>query len=170
MIPSSAEVVSSLIVRRGALIALAFAGTALYVSGIYFLAPSFFPIALMVGIAAGVSWPIFGFFLLYVGNPHAGAWEWADDCLDAIRVGIFIKTAAVLATGLAVSIAMIPQSVTTVFQIAALLIADVAMGYRFTNSATARGMSRSVAIVLWLAVLNGVFAQLLLLMVKGWMQ
>jgi hypothetical protein len=116
-----------------------------------------------VALASGLSWPVFGLALL--GTRRAGsAWEWFDACLRTMALGIAVLSFASVANLAVAATALSRGSAAFVaVHLALLLIADVSMAISFARKALRLGMPLSIAMVLWMGVLNGVFALLLVL-------
>ncbi len=116
-----------------------------------------------VALAAGLSWPVFGFTLL--GARRVGdAWEWFDICLRTMALGIAVLSLASVAN-LAVAATALSRGSAAfgAVHLALLLVADVSMAVYFTRKALRLGMPLNTAIVLWVGVLNGAFVLLLVL-------
>jgi hypothetical protein len=116
-----------------------------------------------VALAAGLSWPVFGLVLLGARRV-GGVWEWFDICLRTMALGIAVLSSA-SAANLAVAATVLSRGSTTfvALHLAFLLAADVSMAVYFTRKALRLGMPLSIAVVLWVGVLNGAFALLLVL-------
>jgi hypothetical protein len=151
-------------VTRAALAAVAFAGSAVYALSFAGAAGAqrYASHAAAVGVAAGLSWIIFGVLLIAATRGRPSVASWIDACLATMAVGIAIKMIGVvlnLVWGWNESIA--PRAAQLVFvHLAILACADVAMGARFCFECRARGVSLRAALALWLAI-NLVFGVLL---------
>ena len=151
-------------VMRAALVAVAFGGSAVYalsfagVSGAHRYAAH----AAAVGIAAGLSWILFGLLLITVTRARPSIVSWMDACLATMAVGIAIKMIAVALNFVwSWNDSIAPRGAHLVFiHLAILACADVAMGARFCAETRARGVSLRAALALWLAI-NFVFGVLL---------
>lgn len=151
-------------VMRGALIALAFAGSAAYALSFAGAADvqRWTAHAAAVGIAAGISWIVFGVLLITFTSARPSVISWMDACLLTIAVGMAIKMIAV-AMNLVWwwSDAFAPRAAhLAVIHLAILFCADAAMCARFCVESAARGVSMRTAAALWIA-LNFVFGVLL---------
>ncbi len=150
---------------RVALVLVALLGTAAY--GASFVVGTISNVAWVgsthVALAAGLSWPVFGLALLGARRT-GGAGEWFDICLRTMALGIAVLSFASVAN-LAVAAAALSRGSTAfvAVHLAFLLVADVSMAIYFTRKALRLGMPLSIAIVLWVGVLNGAFALLLVL-------
>jgi uncharacterized membrane protein SirB2 len=141
---------------RLALAGLAFAGSAAYAASFISAAERRWMMAMAcVGIAAGLSWIIFGLILLATTRRRISAWQWVDTCLLAMAVGIAIKLGGVAMNLLS------RQTPWLAGHIAILLIADVAMGALFVMRARRLAVGAGQAVGYWLT-LNAIFAILLL--------
>ncbi|MEX2216468.1 MAG: hypothetical protein WD768_20315 [Phycisphaeraceae bacterium] len=161
-------------IKRGALIALAFAGSTMYALFYGWLFPAvLYHRAAVVGIAAGSSWLIFGCVLLGVSgrlpseSPGSRVLNWMDASLIAIAWGMGVKMMGLMLNVylLAVDSVLFHAAV----QIMTLLAADVLMGIVFVHRARELGVSLGRGITLWLMALNLPFALILtfLLMIGG---
>jgi hypothetical protein len=150
---------------RVALVLVALIGTAAY--GASFVVGTVSNVASVwgtrVALAAGLSWPVFGLALL-VARRVGGAWEWFDICLRTMALGIAVLSFASVAN-LAVAATALSRGSTAfvAVHLAFLFVADVSMAVYFARRALRLGMPLSMAVALWVGVLNGVFAVLLVL-------
>ena len=147
--------------RRFLLTAVAFGGSTLYALSFANVPERarWLPIAAAIGIAAGVSWIVFGLVLLGVTRRRPSIWHWADVCLRTMAVGMTIKMTTVLANLVA------PP--TAGFHLAVLVAANLAMAAMFAGQARPLGVSVRAALALWFGVLNGVFAVVLAGLLTG---
>jgi hypothetical protein len=92
------------------------------------------------------------------------AWEWFDTCLRTIALGIAVLSVASL-TNLALATTAFSWGIAAfaAVHLVFLLLADVSMAVCFARKALRLGMPLSTAVVLWVGVLNGAFALLLVL-------
>jgi signal transduction histidine kinase len=143
-------------VTRVALVLVALIGTAAY--GASFVVGSISSVAWVwstrVALAAGLSWPVFGLALLGARRT-GGAWEWFDICLRTMTLGIAVLSFASVAN-LAVAATALSRgsSALVAVHLAFLLVADVSMAVYFTLKALRLGMPLSIAVVLWVGVLE----------------
>ena len=137
--------------RRGLLAAFALLGTVAY-AGSFALDPRpwTFTAATAVGVAAALSWPLFGLALLRVRSSVRAV---ADACLPTMAVGV-----AVLLIAAALNVLTNPYAAV---HAAFILTADAAMAFAFVRYAPALGLGRRRALAWWLLVLNGPFLLLL---------
>ena len=149
---------------RGLRTALAFVGTGAYAWSFsrHTNAEIFFHAACAVGVAAAVSWPVFGATLLVAGGKRHSAWDWADVCLIVMSAGI-----GVMMLGAGVNVAAGPAwSGPAVRTLHLVLLAggDLLMCALFIHRARRLGMPLVRAVCLWIFVLNGVFVAVLVTM------
>ena len=147
--------------RRTLLTAVAFGGSTLYALSFANVPERarWLPIAAAIGIAAGVSWIVFGLVLLGVTRRRPSIWHWADVCLRTMAVGMTIKMTTVLANLVA------PPGAG--FHLAVLLVANLTMAGMFVAQARPLGVSLRAGLGLWFGVLNGVFAVVLAGLLTG---
>ncbi|GDY21986.1 hypothetical protein LBMAG56_33330 [Verrucomicrobiota bacterium] len=162
-IPSASESESHLLTwpRRILLTAVAFGGSSIYALS-FAHAPErarWLPVAAAIGVAAGVSWIVFGLVLLGVTGRRPSVWHWADACLRTMAVGMTIKMTTVVANLVAPTAAG--------FHLAVLVAANLAMAAMFVAQARPLGVSVRAALALWFGVLNGVFAIVLAGLLTG---
>src|SRR5687768_3622179 len=139
--------------RRGLLALVAFAGTAAYAAS--FALNSESPtrrVAMAVGIAAAVSWPVFGLALLAVGGGWRTVTRWCDACLRTMAVGMVVLGVSVAANVVIWSAGLAPPP--TWFHVAVLLTSNLVMAAAFVHFAAAIGLRRRAAILVWLVGLN----------------
>lgn len=160
-------------ITRALLVALAFAGSAVYALSFAATTPAqrWVAQAAAVGVAAGLSWILFGVLLIAVTRGRPLVVSWMDACLRTMAVGIAVKMAAVL---LNVAwwggVTHLPDARQfLVIHLVILACADAAMGARFCAESAARGVSIARAAALWVA-LNFVFGVLLFTFsrIGGW--
>lgn len=146
---------------------ISFAGTAVY-AGSFALAgyrEKLMPVAVAVGIASAISWPVFGLVLLMVTRSRPSILAWVDTCLVAQNIGIAVLMLSALvnlifyASGASVS-----DYTSTFVHTIILLAADTVMAAIFVRRASRIALSRAKALALWIIVLNGIFVLLLALM------
>lgn len=147
------------------LASLAFAGTAAYASSCRFLRDSEAALgsATRIGVVAGLSWLGFGLALL-VARPGAGLWAWVDTCLRTMARGIGVLTPGILVDLVAAldrASARAPWLVG--IHLVLLLVSDCVMGAYFVRSAGIHGLTVPRSLLLWVVVLNGLFAAGMLL-------
>ena len=111
------------------------------------------PVATAIGIAAGVSWVLFGLVLLVVTRWRPSVWHWADACLRTMACGMAVKMSAVVANLVGVPSAW--------FHLGVLLVANLVMAAVFVWQARRLGMRLGTGLGLWFGALNGVFALVL---------
>ena len=147
--------------RRGLLALVAFAGTAAYAAS--FALNSDSPtrrVAMAVGIAAAVSWPVFGLALLAVGGGWRTVTRWCDACLRTMAVGMVVLGVSGAANVVSSSAGLAPPP--ACFHVAVLLTSNLVMAATFARLSAAIGLRLLPAIVVWFVVLNGTFAAVLL--------
>jgi len=116
-----------------------------------------------VALDAGLSWPMFGLALL-LARRAGSAWEWFDTCLRTMALGIAVLSfASVVNLAVATTASRRGSTAFVAVHLGILLVADVSMAVYFTRKALRLGMPLSIAVVLWVGVLNGAFALLLVL-------
>lgn len=118
----------------------------------------FAALARPIAIAAGVSWAVFGGVLLAVTRSRPSVLAWADACLVTMGAGIGVLAVSVLANLAGASSAVLHGCV--------LLASNGLMCLTFAQVALSSGLSRRTAVLLWIAVLDGVFAVLLAVMIR----
>jgi hypothetical protein len=156
--------------KRSALIALAFLGTAVYAGSFAALSTDqrpawLLPLAIGVAIASGVSWPLLGIVLLRLSPDRATLMRWFDACLVTIAFGEAWLLSAAAWNIIAVQVEP-AQGLLLATHLALLLAADITMCAIFARRARAIGMPTRQAITIWVFVMNGVFAALLLALAK----
>lgn len=115
-----------------------------------------------VGLAAGLSWGTFGGALLLVTGRGASALDWADACLRTMAAGIAVLALAA-ALNVACGVAGIDAGPPIAGAHAAILLAaNGVMCLTFARRAQLLGLSRGTALGLWMLVLNGTFALILM--------
>lgn len=163
--------IGSVIARRIAFGLLAFGGTAVYAAsftGAERLEP-LAPAAIAVGVAAGASWPIFGAMLLAASRLRPSVVEWADACLATMAAGMFFLLGAA-AANVALRMGAVPGvDVWSIgwFHTGMLLAADTLMCVLFVRRAMRLGLGAGTAVALWIGGLNGTFAVILWLWLRG---
>ena len=147
--------------RRILLTAVAFGGSTLYALSFANVPERarWLPVAAAIGIAAGVSWIVFGLVLLGVTGRRPSVWHWADACLRTMAVGMTIKMTTVLANLVAPPAAG--------FHLAVLVVANLAMAAMFVAQARLLGVGLRAGLGLWFGVLNGVFVVVLASLLAG---
>lgn len=149
--------------HRLLLTCVAFAGSAIY-AGSFAPVPQreqWMPVASGVGIAAGVSWVLFGLLLLAVTRCQPSVLAWADACLVTMAAGIAVKMTTVAANFISPPGAW--------FHIVVLLIANLTMATIFIWRAQRLAMRPLLAAGLWFGALNGCFVVVMLaLRAGGW--
>lgn len=108
------------------------------------------PVASAVGIAAGVSWILFGLLLLTITQRQPSVLAWADACLITMAAGMTIKMATVVANIIS------PPGAS--FHLVVLLTANLTMAGVFIWRANRLAMRPWLAATLWFGALNGIFA------------
>jgi hypothetical protein len=141
--------------------------------------------ALQVGVAAGVSWLLFGGVLLAITRLLPGCLAWADACLVTMLPGnvILLLSAALnlllflqSRTGRTPMIALpgtdtvVSASVTlsseSSIHLLILLLADAVMCFTFVRQAKRLEVAWPLALFLWVVVQNGIFAVFLFAMIR----
>ena len=151
--------------RRLLLGYVAIAGTALYAASFALVEDreNLAPIAQAIGIAAGVSWPVFGLILLLITRCRPGVLVWVDACLVTMSAGIGLLMLSTL-LNLGVFVLNFSHGVLMPLHLAILLAADTAMALVFVRRSRSLGLNWAQALVLWVIALNGVFAGVLILL------
>ncbi|MGC3957882.1 MAG: hypothetical protein QM813_08030 [Verrucomicrobiota bacterium] len=142
---------------------VAFGGSALYAWSFAHVPQreQWLPIASAIGIAAGISWVLFGLLLLAVTRTRPSMLAWVDACLLTMAAGMTIKMTAVTAN------LILPPGAS--FHLAVLLTANLAMAGVFIWRAHQLAMRPLLAAALWFGALNGIFAIVLFgLRANGW--
>lgn len=117
-----------------------------------------------IGLAAGIAWPAFGAVLLLVTGARPSLIDWADACLRTMAAGIVLVAVAAL---LNLNARLLDPGVDALPLLAAahvvlLACANGVMLRTFVGEARRLGLSGSTAVTLWMLVLNGTFAAILL--------
>ena len=147
--------------HRVLLCAVAFAGSTVYaLSFVPLHVPDATRIATYVGVAAGLSWLLFGATLLAATRGLPSLLSWMDACLVPIAWGIAIKMLGVFINLVLAHLDYLGRIPLLPAHAAILLTADAVMGTLFCHQANDRGISTPHAILLWLT-LNAYFAVLL---------
>lgn len=147
--------------RRFALGSYAFAATAIY-AGSFALTDSvsrLLPLAAAIGLAAAVSWPLFGAALLARMKGRPSVLAWADACLRTMAVGntvLLLSVGANLMRGLFWTGTQQDGNWPAV-HLAVLLVANFTMAAVFTTQAGRLGMRPGLASLMWFGVLGGAF-------------
>lgn len=156
--------------RRAALLAFAFVGTATYAASFAMLAPEqrpewLLPLAIGVAIASTLSWPILGALLKAASPDRRTLLGWFDACLVTIAFG---EIPLLLAAGwnLIASFASPSPGALLGAHLGLLAGSDILMGVHFARRAPALGMPARRAALLWVVVMNGVFGLLLLALAR----
>ena len=141
---------------RLVLAAVAFFGTFLY--AVTFLISGsgrdLAPLAGRIGIASAVSWPLFGLGLVVVTRGRPSLLSWVDLCLCLQAEGI-----AVLGASMVINLLDLPVPAWGHGII--IGISNAVMGAEFVRGAQRRGLNTRAALLLWLGLLDGVFALLM---------
>jgi hypothetical protein len=116
------------------------------------------PLATAVGIAAGVSWLVFGAVLLIVTGARPSIAGWVDACLHTMAVGMAVLSAATLAN---VAWPALPLAWLLAVHGCALLASNIVMAARFVARARALGLPPVAAVTFWMVGLNATFAAIL---------
>jgi hypothetical protein len=115
-----------------------------------------------VGLAAGISWLTFGGVLLVATGARPSTTAWADACLRTMAAGIAVLALAA-ALNVACGFAGMDEGPLLAAAHAVLLgIANGVMCLTFVRRAHFLGLSRGTALGLWMLVLNGTFALILM--------
>jgi hypothetical protein len=139
---------------------LAFAGSAVYAASFIRAADARLISAMAcVGIAAGISWVIFGLILLAVTRGRVSVVDWVDTCLVVMALGIAIKMTGVAAN-------LVSPRTSLAAHISILVAADLAMGTLFVIRAMRLAVRAGEAVACWL-ILNALFISVLLLLFHG---
>ena len=149
--------------RRFLFVGVAFTGSTVYALSFTNIPQreQWLSVASAIGIAAGTSWVVFGLTLLWVTRQHPSVLVWADVCLVTMATGIAVKMITVIANWVS------PPSAW--FHLVVLLMADLTMAWVFIQHARRLGLRPIRAAVLWVGVLNGFFAIVMLgLHAAGW--
>lgn len=149
--------------QRLLLTCVAFGGSAIYAWS-FAHAPQreqWLPVASAVGIAAGVSWVLFGLLLLTVTRTKPSVLAWADACLVTMAAGMTIKMTTVVANLISPPGAW--------FHLAVLMTANLTMAGVFIWRASWLAMHPLLAAGLWFGALNGIFTVVMFgLHAAGW--
>jgi hypothetical protein len=122
------------------------------------------PAGVSIGLAAGMAWPALGSVLLFVTGARPSPIGWADACLRTMTAGMAVLSAAAV---LNLTARLIGSGVDALPLLAAahvvlLACANGVMLWTFVGEARRLGLSAAAAITLWMLVLNGTFAAILL--------
>ncbi|MCI0486664.1 MAG: hypothetical protein L0229_08700 [Blastocatellia bacterium] len=149
---------------------VAIAGTVIYAASFALIEESakLVPVARAIGIASGVSWPVFGVILLLVTRCRPRVLAWADACLITMIAGITVLMLSALSNVAAFVIKAIESAgASTTIHTAILIAADLLMAVVFVRHARMLGLGRALAVTLWVVALNGIFAALLILLSRS---
>lgn len=156
--------------RRAALLAFAFVGTATYAASFALLSPDqrppwLLPLAIGVAIASTMSWPILGALLKAASPDQRTLLGWFDACLVTIAFG---EIPLLLAAGWNLIASFVSPSPAALLggHLGLLAGSDILMGVIFAKKAPALGMPAGRAALLWVVVMNGVFGLLLLALAR----
>ena len=122
-----------------------------------------------VGIAAGLSWPVFGGVLLLVTGARPSALDWADACLRTMAAGVVVLAVAA-AINVDVRLLDTPAAVTRwlpALHLAFLVAGNAVMCGVFAAEARRLGLSGVAAFGLWMLALNGTFVAILLVLYRN---
>jgi hypothetical protein len=139
----------------------AFVGTAVYAASFLALPDPrrLFPVAAAIGVAAGLSWPVFGAALRAVTGGRPSACDWAEACLTTMTYGIAVLT---VAAGL--NLIVLPSAPPTTHvpvHAGLLIVSNLLMAAVFVGAAGRLGLTVPAALGLWVAGLIGPFAAVL---------
>jgi hypothetical protein len=104
-------------------------------------------IALKVGVASGICWPLLGAAVLAKTGGFKNALVWADICLVTMTWGMAVLSIDTILNLLHVSI---PIGI----QAAILIFGNMVMGYSFVNMARRENLKPMAAVALWLLALD----------------
>ena len=154
---------------RVLLVLIAFGGTLAYAASFRALPHAdllAWPAA-CVGLAAAVSWPLFGAALLLVTGARPSTFDWADACLRAMAAGVVVLAlAATLNLNVPLLGAAPPIRWLAAGHLVLLAAANAVMLAVFVGEARALGLKAATAVTLWMLVLNGTFCTILLLLYR----
>lgn len=156
--------------KRAALLAFAFVGTATYAASFALLAPDqrpawLLPLAIGVAIASTLSWPILGIALYKASADRRTVLGWFDACLVTIAYGE-IPLLLAAAWNLIASFTTPAQGALLGAHLGLIAGSDILMGVIFASKAPSLGMRARRAALLWVVVMNGVFGLLLLALAR----
>jgi hypothetical protein len=122
-----------------------------------------FPLASAVGLAAAVSWFVFGAVLLIVTGARPSITAWVDVCLRTMAIGMVILS---IGTAANIFFAQLPLAALLVIQLAALGASNVVMCTVFVARARRLGLPPAAAVTFWLVGLNATFAAILFALLR----
>jgi hypothetical protein len=161
---------------RCALALFAFAGTAAYAASFRFagagpgggVATGAGDLAAAVGVAAALSWPVFGVALLRLTRARPSACAWADACLRTMTCGVAVLCAAAVANvAVAATGTSVPVRAFLGTHAALLLAGNALMGVVFVRQAARLEMKAGAAAAVWALALDAPFAAVLALFVAS---
>lgn len=118
-----------------------------------------------IGLAAAIAWPVFGAVLLMVTGARPSAIDWADGCLRTMATGIVVLASATLLNVIARLLDTGADAIPLLAAAHAILLAcaNAVMLGAFVGEARRLGLAAATAVSLWMLVLNGTFAAIVLL-------
>jgi hypothetical protein len=135
--------------QRWGYAAIAFGGTAAYAYSftVSNSLKDLAHLALKVGVASGICWPIFGAAVLAATRGIKNLMAWADICLVTMAWGMAVLSIGTILNCLHVAIP-------TTGHAAILIAGNLVMGYSFVSKARVQSLKTEAAIALWLLVLD----------------
>lgn len=160
--------------HRSLLAMVAVVGTVVYVGSFYLAFDSqvWSPIAQSIGIAAGISWPIFGVLLLYVVKARPSLLAWVDVCLKTMALGIALLLPSMFlnAIAYATSPSLLWWSGALATHVVLLAAANIIMGVTFVRLGRCLFARPQTLVCLWVFALDGTFLVLLWMFTLGRLQ
>ncbi|MBI1849729.1 MAG: hypothetical protein HYR85_05245 [Planctomycetes bacterium] len=156
--------------KRAALGAVAILGTIAWTVAIASVMPRWRTEAAVLGVAAGIAWPVFGGVVLYVTRGRPSVVAWVDACLNTMALGIAVLLISSTFWLVFAFAGGNPMAAMMGFLPGSLLASFVVMIQFFLKQALGRGMPARTALGLWFGVLLGSFAVIVLVVecALGW--
>lgn len=136
-------------ITRTILATVAFGGTAAYAYS-FTLTPEvkdLAHIALKIGVASAVCWPLFGVAVLSISGGWKRALEWAETCLVTMAWGMAVLSISTVLNLLRVSIPLEGHG-------CIIVISNLTMAYSFITRAQGMGLGPQASISIWLLALD----------------
>jgi hypothetical protein len=154
------------ITHRMALVVSALAVTALYADSFAWSdsIATLWPWAQRVGVASGLSWPVFGAIVLF-SAPRVPRSAWFDACLVVMHGGLAVLACCLAAnTIVAASGVNVATTTLALFHAVVVLSANVVMARMFVRRARRLGILTVQALAMWCGGLNAVFVAWMLVL------
>ena len=135
--------------KRAFLAFVAFGGTAAYAYSFTLISvfKGLAHVALKVGVASGICWPIFGIVLVSITGTWRRALQWADTCLITMAWGMAVLSVSTVLNLLHAPIPLLGHAIV-------IFASNLTMAYVFVTRASKRGLKPWMALSVWLLNLD----------------